>query len=338
MPASVACSSRRSPAPRATIRSCAPSARCHCPSAMLRSLSARSAATWSWSRASRRSSRAAASPGRPVRRKSSAAASTRSGCSSSRSASRWWISAPLASPRASPKSKASTAPARNAPTTSTASGTSQPQSATATRTRAVFSEARYATAAPKASASRTPKRTDTAGRPRGRYPGGRALFFFDEALTVDAVAGEGQRFEALVGDGFPASLAVAEVASVDLLQGGDDFLQDPAVAIAQLEEELAVVGRGGLIAEVLRGIVLGPLAVQHVLAHFFDELAVFLLQLFLELGQSVLLHRCLLRDTAGPGPELVAKATTPPGGNQSRAAAPCSTERSGASPHRRSSA
>jgi hypothetical protein len=112
-------------------------------------------------------------------------------------------------------------------------------------------------AAPSA-ASRSPEADGHGWQAPGALPGGRALFFFDEALTVDAVAGEGQRFEALVGD-LPASLAVAEVASVDLLQGGDDFLQDPAVAIAQLEEELAVVGRGGLIAEVLREIVLGLL-------------------------------------------------------------------------------
>src|SRR3970282_3010093 len=89
-----------------------------------------------------------------------------------------------------PRSRASTAPDRNAPTISAASGTSQVQSAArATRTRAVFSEARYATAAPKARASRTPKRTDTAGGPRPALPGGSALFFFDEPLTGVAVAG-----------------------------------------------------------------------------------------------------------------------------------------------------
>src|SRR6266508_1168803 len=109
-----------------------------------------------------------------------------------------------------PRSRASTAPDRNAPTTSAASGTSQTQSpARATRTRAVFSEARYATATPKARASRTPKRTDTTGGLRPRLSGGGALFFFDEPLAVDAVAGEGQCLEALVGDGLPAPLAVA---------------------------------------------------------------------------------------------------------------------------------
>src|SRR6266508_2390524 len=163
-----------------------------------------------------------------------------------------------------PRSRASTAPDRKAPTTSAASGTSQSQSAaSATRTRAVFSEARYATVTPKARESRTPKRTDTTGGPRPALPGGGALFFFDEPLAVDAVAGEGQRLEALVGDDLPAALAVAEVASVDLLQRRDDFLQDPAVPVAQLEEELAVVRCRGLVPEILRGVVVGALGVEH---------------------------------------------------------------------------
>src|SRR6202795_732384 len=141
-------------------------------------------------------------------------------------------------------------------------------------------------------------RTRLEERSRSALPGGGALFFFDEALAVDAVACEGQRVEALVGDGLPAPLAVTEVAFVDLLQRGDDLFQDPAVAVAQLEEELAVVGRRGLVAEVLRGVVVGTLGVEHGLVHSFGELAMLLLQLLLELGQAVLPHRCLLSDTA----------------------------------------
>src|SRR5262249_53068485 len=69
-----------------------------------------------------------------------------------------------------PATRASTAPARNAPTTSAARGTSQTHSAATTRTGEAFCGARYATTAPKQRASRTPKRTDTAGEPGGRYP------------------------------------------------------------------------------------------------------------------------------------------------------------------------
>src|SRR5690348_1406710 len=43
-----------------------------------------------------------------------------------------------------------------------------------------------------------------------------------------------------------------------------------------------------------------------------------LFQLLPELSESLLPHGCLLRDTAGSGPESGAKATMRPKGNQSR--------------------
>src|SRR5215470_5979095 len=167
---------------------------------------------------------------------------------------------------------------------------------------------------------------------------GRALFFLDRPLTLDAVAGERQRFETLLRDGFPAPLAVAEIAFLELLKGGTYFLEQTSITIAELEEELPVVRGGRLIAEVLGGIIFGSLGVGYGFADSFHELAVFLFQLLPELSESLLPHRCLLRDTAGSGPESGAKATMRPKRNQSREALQRSTESSGASPHRRSSA
>src|SRR5262250_2506977 len=182
---------------------------------------------------------------------------------------------------------------------------------------------------------------ETRGHGESEFGGlarGRALFFLDRPLTLDAVAGERQRFETLLRDGFPAPLAVAEIAFLELLKGGTYFLEQTSITVAELEEELPVIRSGRLIAEVLGGIIFGSLGVGYSFPDSFHELAVFLFQLLPELSESLLPHRCLLRDTAGSGPESGAKATMRPKGNQSRGAAQRSTESSGASPHSRSSA
>src|SRR5689334_22736726 len=77
---------------------------------------------------------------------------------------------------------------------------------------------------------------------RARLAGGHPLLLLDRALTLDAVARERQRFEPLLGDFLAAPLAAAERAIVDLLQRGDHIAQEPTVAVAELEEELARVG------------------------------------------------------------------------------------------------
>src|SRR5262245_48158606 len=94
---------------------------------------------------------------------------------------------------------------------------------------------------------------------------GGSLLLLDRPLTLDAVPGEGQGLEPLLGNRLAAALAVPESPFVDLLQRGHDFLEQPPVAIAELEEKFAVVGRGGLIAQVLDRVVLRSLAVQDVL-------------------------------------------------------------------------
>src|SRR3984893_1016089 len=137
-----------------------------------------------------------------------------------------------------------------------------------------------------------PRRIDTGG---GETLAGRgALFLFDRALALDAVARERQRLQTLLRDRLATALAVAEAALTDLLQGQHDLFQEPPVTVAQLEEKLAIVGRGGLVAQVLDGVVLGPLPVEHVPTHFLHELAVLLLQLLAVVDQAIFLHRALL--------------------------------------------
>src|SRR5262245_54470598 len=129
---------------------------------------------------------------------------------------------------------------------------------------------------------------------RGRQsPGGHPLLFLHQALTVDAVARERQRVQTPVGDRLPAPFACAEGAIVDLLQRGDDVAKQPTIAVAKLEEELAGVGRVGLVTEVLDGIVLLILPVERGLAHLVRELTLFLEEALLEVRQTLLFHRYL---------------------------------------------
>src|SRR5262249_40598307 len=83
----------------------------------------------------------------------------------------------------------------------------------------------------------------TSARVRERLSGVASLFLIDGAVALDAVAGERERFESLPRDRFTAALAIADAPLVQLLKRGPHFLQQPPIAIAQLEQELAVVGR-----------------------------------------------------------------------------------------------
>src|SRR5262245_35917939 len=129
---------------------------------------------------------------------------------------------------------------------------------------------------------------------RGRQsPGGHPLLFLHQSLTVDAIAREGQGVQTPVRDRLPAPFASAERAVVELLQRGDDVAEQPTVAVAKLEEELARVGRVGLVAEILDGIVLLILPVERGLTHLVRELTLFLQEALLEVRQTLLLHRYL---------------------------------------------
>src|SRR4030095_1113786 len=132
----------------------------------------------------------------------------------------------------------------------------------------------------------------------GASGGGGSFLFLDQTLAGDAVAGEGQRFEALVADGLAAALAVAERALVDLLQRGHDVAQQTPVAVAQLEEELPVVGGILLVAEILDRIVFLILAVGRGATDTIGKLPLLLEQLFLEARPSLFLHHALPGDVS----------------------------------------
>src|SRR6185436_1203239 len=133
-----------------------------------------------------------------------------------------------------------------------------------------------------------------ARRSRARLARGHPLLFLDHPLAVDAVARERQGFEPLLGDRLAASLAGTEPAVVQLLQGGDDVPQQPAVAVAQLEEEFSRVGGVRLIAEVLDGIVFLVFPVEGGSPNLFRQLPLLLDETLFEVCEPVLAHLDLL--------------------------------------------
>src|SRR5262245_49752047 len=133
-------------------------------------------------------------------------------------------------------------------------------------------------------------------RRRGaRLAGGHPLLFLDPPLAVDAVPCERQRLEPFLGDRLVAPLARPEGAIVQLLEGRDDIAEDPTVAVAELEEELARVRRVGLVAQVLDRVVLRILSVQSGPADLLGQLPLLFDKSLLEVCEAVLAHRGLLR-------------------------------------------
>src|SRR5262249_36493966 len=136
--------------------------------------------------------------------------------------------------RKMPRPKASVAPKQNAAASRAIRGRSYVRTTpSAVRTAVVWSEIRDA--APSSNTTSSQDRRDTTSLPVDRLARGRPLFLLDGALALDAVAGEGERLQPLLGDGFSATLAVAEAPLVHLLQGGDNLLEQSPIAIAQLE-------------------------------------------------------------------------------------------------------
>ena len=129
----------------------------------------------------------------------------------------------------------------------------------------------------------------------------------------------------------PQRSQLAEGAVVDLLQRGDDVAQQTAVAVAQLEEELPVVGGVRLVAEILDRVVFLILAVGRGATDPVGKLPLLVEQLFLKLASRSFSSRppwrCDVTDHASMRSTRVQDAITH-----------LSTGMDGASPHKRSSA
>src|SRR5262249_49216976 len=133
-------------------------------------------------------------------------------------------------------------------------------------------------------------------RPRADASGStrrHALLFLHQPLAIDAVTRERQRIESLVGDRLAAALAGAERAVLDFLQRHHDLAQQSTIAVAELEEEFARVGRIGLIAEILDRIVFLVLAIEPRAPYFLDQLMLLVEQALFETRQPIFFHQGL---------------------------------------------
>src|SRR3989338_7110320 len=108
-------------------------------------------------------------------------------------------------------------------------------------------------------------------------------------LAADAVAGPGNGFEALLLDFFLAGGAEAEAAVLHPPQGLLHQCEDVALVVRLAEEELLGVGVGGLVGDVLGGVVSGP-AFFLGDGHQALELLALGVQLFLVVLQAFLIH------------------------------------------------
>src|SRR6266850_647033 len=105
---------------------------------------------------------------------------------------------------------------------------------------------------------------------------------------------ERRGLEPLFGNRLAAPLARTEPAVVQLLQSRDDVAQQPAVAVAQLEEEFSRVRRVRLVAEVLDGIVFLVFSIEGGSPDLFGQLSLLLDELLFEVCEPILAHLDLL--------------------------------------------
>src|SRR5438445_2796733 len=132
------------------------------------------------------------------------------------------------------------------------------------------------------------RRADGAGSTRRH-----ALLFLHQPLAIDAITRERKRVESLVGDRLAAALAGPERSILDLLQRHHHFAQQPAIAVAQLEEKFPRVRRVRLIAEVFDRVVFLVLAVERRAPHLLDQLVLLVEQALFETRQPIFFHHGL---------------------------------------------
>ena len=80
-------------------------------------------------------------------------------------------------------------------------------------------------------------------------------------LALDAMAGPGHGFEALGVDLFATGDAFSKAAFADASESAIHHVEQLAVVVALAEEEFLVVGTGGAIGDVLRGLIVDGTAV-----------------------------------------------------------------------------
>src|SRR5579871_256797 len=105
---------------------------------------------------------------------------------------------------------------------------------------------------------------------------------FQLLLAGDAVAGPGHGVQTLGIDLVAARDALAKVPLANAVKGAVDHLQQLAVGVALVEEELLVVGIGRAIGNVLRRLQIGVTAVLSGPGHGGAQLPLTLLQPLLE--------------------------------------------------------
>src|SRR5215469_9683882 len=126
------------------------------------------------------------------------------------------------------------------------------------------------------------------------------LSFFEQALlqlflALDAVAGPGDRFEALGVDLFAAVNTLAEAAFANARQGSIDHHEQLTVVVALAEQKFFVVGTGGAVRDVgCGGVLVCSAAVDLVAVHGAAQFLLPRFQTLLEGFQLLLIHKSLL--------------------------------------------
>src|SRR5437763_1204739 len=128
------------------------------------------------------------------------------------------------------------------------------------------------------------------------------LAFFHFFLAFDAVARPRDRVEALGVDLRPAGNALAEDAFAQAAERALHHLEELAVVVGLVEEELFVIGAGGAVGDVLRAIEVGGPAVLLRARDGAAQRLLPLLQLLAEVLQPLLFHARYLYRTHGTAP------------------------------------
>jgi len=113
-------------------------------------------------------------------------------------------------------------------------------------------------------------------------------------LALDAVASPRHGFEALGVDLLAAGDAFSEAAFADAGESAIHHIEQLAVVVALAEEEFLVVGTGGAIGDVLRGLIVGGTAVLLIADNHVAQFLAPGFQSLFERLDFLLIHDCCL--------------------------------------------